>query len=85
MSNPADRFHGTGQWEHLQSKQVDSHGVHTTRHDFAVQIHRDCHAAFVGNKSVLHYLSMVEGEHPRKMFLSRIESMLEPCGPKPKD
>ncbi|KAL0238348.1 hypothetical protein GEMRC1_012821 [Eukaryota sp. GEM-RC1] len=83
MSNPQDRFHLTSQLEHLQARQTDSISADSSRHDWAVQVHRDTHAAFLGNRSLLHYIALAEGQHPIKAYFSRLEYMLNPCGPRP--
>ncbi|KAL0228107.1 hypothetical protein RCL1_004250 [Eukaryota sp. TZLM3-RCL] len=83
MSNPQDRFHLTNQWEYLQQKYGCNLTADSRSHDFAVQVHRDSTSTFIGNPSLLSYLSLVEGNHPAKTAVSLIEKMIQPCGPTP--
>jgi hypothetical protein len=56
MASAADRFNINSQLEHLQSRYVGTGHADTNRFEWAVNIHRDSYAAYVGRPTMLQVL-----------------------------
>ena len=62
MASAADRFNINSQLEHLQSRYVGTGHADTNRFEWAVNIHRDSYAAYVGRPTMLQYFAVAENE-----------------------
>ncbi|KAG6423080.1 hypothetical protein SASPL_113464 [Salvia splendens] len=58
----SDRFNINSQLEHLQAKYVGTGHADLTRFEWAVNIHRDSYASYVGHYPVLAYFAVAENE-----------------------
>ena len=57
-----DRFNINSQLEHLQSKYIGTGHADLTRFEWAVNIHRDSYASYVGHHPMLAYFAIAENE-----------------------
>ena len=55
----------------------------TTRHEFAVTMHRDTNASHLGHKGRLAFFAIAENVSIERMRVRMLEEMLQPCGPPP--
>jgi splicing factor 3B subunit 5 len=78
-----DRFSINSQLEHLQSKHVGTGHADVTKHEWAVNQHRDSFACYVGRPSMLHYFAVAEGESYGRARYACMHRMIQPCGPAP--
>jgi splicing factor 3B subunit 5 len=62
MASAADRFNINSQLEHLQSRYVGTGHADTNRFEWAVNIHRDSYASYVGRPTMLQYFAVAENE-----------------------
>ena len=62
MASAADRFNINSQLEHLQSRYVGTGHADTNRFEWAVNIHRDSLAAYVGRPTMMQYFAVAENE-----------------------
>lgn len=72
------------QIEHLQAKYVGTGHADLTRFEWAVNIHRDSYASFVGHHNMLAYFATVENESCGRVKYEFLQKMLLPCGIPPK-
>ena len=70
-------------WEHLQNKFLGTGHPDMTRHELAVQNHRDTYATILGHHDMLLYAAAAEGVCGARMRLSLMERMIAPCGAPP--
>jgi len=58
-----------------------------TRFEWAVNIHRDSYASFVGHHALVSYLALAENESIGRQKYTCLQKMLQPCGlpPQPKE
>ncbi|XP_047957196.1 uncharacterized protein At4g14342 isoform X1 [Salvia hispanica] len=91
----SDRFNINSQLEHLQAKYVGTGHADLTRFEWAVNIHRDSYASYVGHYPMLAYFAVAENEsigRERYNFMQPLtcpsqsqsvdwfQKMLLPCG-----
>ena len=69
---------------HTQSKVVGTGHADTTRHEWAVNIHRDTAASFIGHPHLASYLAIAENESLGRVRHRLLTKMVAPCGPHPK-
>ena len=62
MATAADRFNINSQLEHLQTRYVGTGHADTNRFEWAVNIHRDSYASYVGRHSMTQYFALAENE-----------------------
>jgi splicing factor 3B subunit 5 len=62
MATAADRFNINSQLEHLQTRYVGTGHADTNRFEWAVNIHRDSYASYVGRHSMMQYFAVAENE-----------------------
>jgi|TARA_B110000977_G_scaffold186400_1_gene252314 splicing factor 3B subunit 5 len=62
MASAADRFNINNQLEHLQSRYVGTGHADTNRFEWAVNIHRDSYASYVGRPTMMQYFAVAENE-----------------------
>eukprot|EP00976_Prorocentrum_cordatum_P009529 190175-Prorocentrum_minimum.AAC.7 len=58
----SDRFNINSQLEHLQAKYVGTGHADVNRFEWAVNIHRDSYASYVGHHPMLAYFAIAENE-----------------------
>lgn len=58
----SDRLNINAQLEHLQAKYVGTGHADTNRFEWAVNIHRDSYASYIGHHSTLAYFAVAENE-----------------------
>ncbi|KAG6420063.1 hypothetical protein SASPL_116578 [Salvia splendens] len=76
----SDRFNINSQLEHLQAKYVGTGHADLTRFEWAVNIHRDSYASYVGHYPVLAYFAVAENEsigRERYNFMQETVQLLE--------
>lgn len=83
MSSLADRYNLHSQLEHLQAKYVGTGHADLHRFEWAVNMHRDSYASYVGHHSLLAYFAIVENESIGRMKYKFLSNMLVPCGVPP--
>lgn len=67
-----------------QSKVPGTGHADTTRHEWAVNMHRDTAASFVGHPHLASYLAVAENEALGRVRYRLLAKMVAPCGPPPK-
>lgn len=67
-----------------QSKVPGTGHADTTRHEWAVNMHRDTAASFVGHPHLASYLAVAENEALGRVRYRLLSKMVAPCGPPPK-
>ena len=80
MASAADRLNITSQLEHLQSRHVGTGHPDATRHEWAVNIHRDSYASYVSHHPMAMYFAVANGESVGRMKYEFTQKMLLPCG-----
>ena len=80
MPQSGDRFNINSQLEHLQSKHVGTGHADTTRHEWAVNIHRDSIASYIGHASMTQFMAIADGEAVGRVKFNLLQKMLLPCG-----
>lgn len=80
-----DQFRAFAQLEHMQGKYTGTGHADMTRHEWAVQQHRDSYAAYVAHRPLLSYISIAQNESLERCRYDILTKMVQPCGPKPKD
>jgi splicing factor 3B subunit 5 len=55
-----------------------------TRFEWAVNMHRDSHASYVGRDFMLAYFATAQNEAPGRVRYNMLQKMLLPCGLPPK-
>ncbi|KAJ5076442.1 splicing factor 3b subunit 5 [Anaeramoeba ignava] len=71
------------QQEHIISKYVGTGNTDMSKHDWLVNQHRDTYASYIGNPSMLYFISIVENEPIAKLKYNFLQKMVQPCGPPP--
>ena len=51
-----------------------------TRFEWAVNIHRDSYASYVGHPSLVGYMALAENESVGREKYTCLQKMLQPCG-----
>jgi splicing factor 3B subunit 5 len=69
--------------ERLQAKYAGTGHADTSRHEWAVQQHRDTAAVFVGDPALMQYAATVENVSLARYRYELIERMYKPCGDPP--
>jgi splicing factor 3B subunit 5 len=54
-----------------------------TKHEWAVNHHRDSAASHIGHSDLLTYFAVAENESIGRMRYRMLEKMVSPCGPPP--
>lgn len=87
MATQYDRFNINAQLEHLQAKYVGTGHADLQKFEWALNIHRDSYASYIGHHSLLSYYAVVENESIGRVKYEFMQKMLLPCGipPKPAD
>ena len=80
MASAADRLNISSQLEHLQSRHVGTGHADATRHEWAVNIHRDSYASYVGHHAMASYFAVANGESVGRTKYELTQKMLLPCG-----
>ena len=70
-------------WEHLQNKFLGTGHPDISRHELAVQNHRDTYSTILGHHDMLLYSAAAEGVCGARMRLNLMERMIAPCGAPP--
>lgn len=84
MATQYDRFNINAQIEHLQAKYVGTGHADMTKFDWAVNMHRDSYASYIGHHNMLAYFSVVENESIGRKKYEFMQRLLLPCGVPPK-
>ena len=69
----------TAQTEHLQAKHVGTGHADTTKHEWMENQHRDTIASHLGNRTMVHYMALVEGKSVGRVKYELLQRMLDPC------
>jgi splicing factor 3B subunit 5 len=80
MTTLSDRFNINSQIEHLQAKYVGTGHADIHRFEWALNIHRDSYASYIGHHNMISYFSTVENESVGRVKYEFIQKMLLPCG-----
>ena len=80
MASAADRLNISSQLEHLQSRHVGTGHPDATRHEWAVNIHRDSYASYVSHHPMASYFAVANGESVGRTKYEFTQKMLLPCG-----
>ena len=62
MATLSDRFNINSQIEHLQAKYVGTGHADLTKFEWALNMHRDSYASYIGHHNMLSFFSLVENE-----------------------
>jgi splicing factor 3B subunit 5 len=84
MATLSDRFNINSQLEHLQAKHVGTGHADMSRFEWALNIHRDSYASYIGHHNMLSYFSVVQNESIGRVKYEFLQKMLLPCGIPPK-
>lgn len=63
-----------------KAKHVGTGHADTSRFEWAVNMHRDTAASFVGHAHLANYLAVATNEHPARVREQLLCGMLLPCG-----
>ena len=63
-----------------QAKYVGTGHADLSRFEWAVNIHRDSYASYVGHHSLLSYFAIAENESIGRVKYNMMQKMLLPCG-----
>ena len=87
MATLSDRLNINSQIEHLQAKHIGTGHADLHKFEWALNIHRDSYASYIGHYNMLSYFSVVENESVGRVRYEFLQKMLLPCGipPKPAD
>ncbi|KAK9810432.1 hypothetical protein WJX72_010625 [[Myrmecia] bisecta] len=80
MATLQDRFNINSQLEHLQAKYVGTGHADLNRFEWAVNIHRDSYASYIGHHPMVAYLAVAENESIGRVKYNLLQKMLLPCG-----
>lgn len=83
MATLQDRFNINSQLEHLQAKYVGTGHADLHRFEWAVNIHRDSYASYIGHHPLCAYFAIAENESIGRMKYRFKQNMLLPCGVPP--
>jgi splicing factor 3B subunit 5 len=64
----------------MQAKYVGTGHADLNRFEWAVNIHRDSYASYVGHHHMLGYFSVAENESIGRTKYQMLQKMLLPCG-----
>ncbi|KXZ49168.1 hypothetical protein GPECTOR_23g94 [Gonium pectorale] len=84
MATLSDRLNINSQIEHLQAKHVGTGHADLTKFEWALNIHRDSYASYVGHHNMVSYFGVVENESIGRVKYEFLQRMLLPCGLPPK-
>mmetsp|Transcript_23762 Transcript_23762/g.52128 ORF Transcript_23762/g.52128 Transcript_23762/m.52128 type:complete len:103 (+) Transcript_23762:83-391(+) len=84
MASLSDRMNINSQIEHLQAKYVGTGHADITKFEWALNIHRDSYASYIGHHNMLAYFGVVENESVGRVKYEFLQKMLLPCGIPPK-
>ncbi|CAI5477599.1 unnamed protein product [Closterium sp. Naga37s-1] len=76
----SDRFNISSQLEHMQARYVGTGHADTTKYEWAVNIHRDSYASYVGHHPLLAFFAVAENESIGRERYNFMQRMLLPCG-----
>jgi splicing factor 3B subunit 5 len=71
------------QVEHLQMKYVGTGHADTNKFEWAVNIHRDTYASYIGHHGLMQYFATGLNESIGRLKYHFTNKMLAPCGPPP--
>ena len=80
MATLQDRFNINSQLEHLQAKYVGTGHADLGRFEWAVNVHRDSYASYIGHHSLVSYFAIAENESVGRKKYDLMQKMLLPCG-----
>lgn len=80
MATLQDRFNINSQLEHLQAKYVGTGHTDLNRFEWAVNIHRDSYASYIGHHNMVSYFAVAENESVGRVKYNLMQKMLLPCG-----
>lgn len=80
MATLSDRANINSQIEHLQAKYVGTGHADLTRFEWAINIHRDSYASYIGHHNMLSYFALVQNESIGRVRYEMLQKMLLPCG-----
>ena len=83
MASLSDRMNINAQLEHLQAKYVGTGHPDMRRFDWALNIHRDSYASYIGHHSMSAYFAVVLNESVGRTKYEMMQKMLLPCGVPP--
>lgn len=84
MASLAERANINSQIEHLQAKYIGTGHADLSRFEWALNIHRDSYASYIGHHNVAGYFGVVENESIGRVKYEFLQKMLLPCGIPPK-
>lgn len=67
----------------VQSKYVGTGHADLSRFEWAVNIHRDSYASYIGHHPLLSYFAIAENESIGRVKYNMMQKMLLPCGVPP--
>lgn len=67
----------------LQAKYIGTGHADLSRFEWAVNIHRDSYASYIGHHPILSYFALAENESIGRVKYSMTQKMLLPCGVPP--
>lgn len=80
MATLGDRMNINAQIEHLQAKYVGTGHADISRFEWALNMHRDSYAAYIGQHSLCSYFATVQNESVGRVKYEMLHKMLLPCG-----
>ncbi|KAL3140046.1 hypothetical protein ABBQ38_004326 [Trebouxia sp. C0009 RCD-2024] len=80
MATLQDRFNINSQLEHLQAKYVGTGHADLGRFEWAVNVHRDSYASYIGHHPLVSYFAIAENESVGRKKYDLMQKMLLPCG-----
>jgi len=80
MASLSDRMNINSQLEHLQAKYVGTGHPDMHRFDWALNIHRDSYASFIGHHHLASFFATVQNESVGRVKYEMMQKMLLPCG-----
>eukprot|EP00199_Chlamydomonas_sp_CCMP681_P003844 CAMPEP_0119101078 /NCGR_PEP_ID=MMETSP1180-20130426/214_1 /TAXON_ID=3052 ORGANISM="Chlamydomonas cf sp, Strain CCMP681" /NCGR_SAMPLE_ID=MMETSP1180 /ASSEMBLY_ACC=CAM_ASM_000741 /LENGTH=106 /DNA_ID=CAMNT_0007085127 /DNA_START=23 /DNA_END=343 /DNA_ORIENTATION=+ len=83
MATQSDRINLASQIEHLQAKYVGTGHSDLSKFEWAVNIHRDSYASYIGHHNLLSYMALVQNESTGRVKYEFLQKMLLPCGVPP--
>mmetsp|Transcript_9887 Transcript_9887/g.18437 ORF Transcript_9887/g.18437 Transcript_9887/m.18437 type:complete len:99 (-) Transcript_9887:90-386(-) len=84
MTTLSDRLNINSQIEHLQAKYVGTGHADMTKFEWALNMHRDSYASYVGRHDMVSYFGVAENESVGRIKYDLLKKMLLPCGIPPK-
>eukprot|EP00197_Chlamydomonas_leiostraca_P014650 CAMPEP_0202867290 /NCGR_PEP_ID=MMETSP1391-20130828/9105_1 /ASSEMBLY_ACC=CAM_ASM_000867 /TAXON_ID=1034604 /ORGANISM="Chlamydomonas leiostraca, Strain SAG 11-49" /LENGTH=102 /DNA_ID=CAMNT_0049547321 /DNA_START=24 /DNA_END=332 /DNA_ORIENTATION=+ len=80
MATLSDRANINSQLEHLQAKYVGTGHADLTKFEWALNIHRDSYASYIGHHNMTAYFALVENQSIGRVKYEFLQKMLLPCG-----